>query len=93
MKAKKYHHQKNSNKMAIVVLRVSQRAVRVQFDKQFHPDRLQSILNRNVLQLTNLKEKKRITQHQWNLLFPRTGMGYGYCCLGHSARKNKIYGD
>ena len=57
----------------MVVLRVAPRAVRVQFDKEFHPVHLQNILNRNVLHLANLKTKKRITQPQWELLFPNTG--------------------
>ena len=66
----------------MVVLRVSPRAVRVQFDKEFHPHQLQSILNRNVLHLTNLKMKKRITQSQWELLFPKTGrLLYLFCCF------------
>ena len=55
------------------MLRVSSHAVRVQFDKEFHPVHLQNILNRNVLHLANLKTKKRITQPQWELLFPNTG--------------------
>ena len=57
----------------MVVLQVSPRAVRVQFDREFHPDCLQRTLNRNVLFLTNLKVTKRITQPQLTLLFPRTG--------------------
>ena len=74
-------HESNYIKIAMVVLRVSPRAVRVQFDKEFHPVRLQNILNRNVLHLTNLKTKKRITQPQWELLFPKTGrLLYLFCC-------------
>ena len=84
-------YESNYIKIAMVVLRVSPRAVRVQFDKEFHPVRLQSILNRNVLQLTNLKEKKRITQPQWNLLFPRTGMLLYLFCLNQFLYDNKCF--
>ena len=74
-------HESNYIKISMVVLRVSPRAVRVQFDKEIHPHQLQSILNRNVLHLTNLKMKKRITQPQWELLFPKTGrLLYLFCC-------------
>ena len=73
-------HESNYIKIAMVVLRVSPRAVRVHFDKEFRPDHLQSILNRNVLHLTNLKTKNRITQPQWELLFPKTGrLLYLFC--------------
>ena len=71
----------NYIKIAMVVLRVSPRAVQVHFDKEFRPDRLQSILNKNVLDLTNLKTKKRITQPQWELLFPKTGRLLYLFCL------------
>jgi hypothetical protein len=57
----------------MVVLQVSPRAVRVQFDREFHPDCLQRTLNRNVFLLTNLKATKHMTQPQLTLLFPRTG--------------------
>jgi hypothetical protein len=63
----------NYIKISMVVLRVSPRAVRVQFDKTFHPYQLQNILNRSILLLDKLKMKKRIAQPQWELLFPRTG--------------------
>ena len=66
-------HESNYIKIAMVVLNVSPRAVRVQFDKELLPVRLQSILNEHVSHLTNLKMKNRITQPQWNVLFPRTG--------------------
>ena len=65
----------------MVVLRVSPRALRVQFDKEFHPHRLQNILNRNVIHLTNLKEKKLIAQPQWELLFPKRGRLLYLFCL------------
>jgi hypothetical protein len=57
----------------MIVLRVSPRAVRVPFDKEFHPDCLQRTLKNKWGCLSELQRKKRITQPQWNLLFPRTG--------------------
>ena len=80
-KATTSRHESNYIKIAMVVLQVSPCAVRVQFDKEFRPDSLQSILNRNVLHLTNLKMKKRITQPQWELLFPTTGRLLYLFCL------------
>ena len=66
-------HDPNYIKIAMVVLRVSPRAVRVQFDKEFHPDILQRTLKSEWSRLSELQMKKRITQPQWNLLFPKTG--------------------
>ena len=66
-------YESNYIKIAMVVLRVSSRAVRVQFDKEFHPDCLQRTLRSEWGRLSELKTKKRITKPQWNLLFPRTG--------------------
>ena len=55
----------------MVVLRVSPRAVRVQFDKEFLPNCLQKTLKSELGCLSKLKMEKRITQPQWNWLFPR----------------------
>ena len=66
-------YESNYIKIAMVVLRVSPRAVRVQFDKEFDPVCLQRTLKSEQSRLLDLKTKKRITQPQWNLLFPRTG--------------------
>ena len=65
----------------MVVLRVSPRAVRVQFDKEFHPDCLQRTLKSEWGRLSELQTKKRITKPQWNLLFPKTGMLLYLFCL------------
>ena len=66
-------YESNYIKIAIVVLRVSSRAVRVQFDKEFHPNCLQRTLKSERGRLLEHRTKKRITKPQWNLLFPRTG--------------------
>jgi hypothetical protein len=75
-------YESNYIKIATVVLRVSPHAVRVQFDKEFHPVCLQKTLKSERSRLLDLKEKKRITQPQWNVLFPRTGrLLYLFCCF------------
>jgi hypothetical protein len=51
----------------MVVLRVAPRAVRVQFDKEFDPVCLRGTLKSQQSRLLDLKNKKRITQSQWNL--------------------------
>jgi hypothetical protein len=63
------------------VLRISSRAVRVQFDKEFHPSCLQGTLKSEKGRLLDLKTEKRITQPQWNLLFPKTGRLLYLFCL------------
>ena len=65
----------------MVVLRVSPRAVRVQFDKEFDPACLQNKLKSEMDPLSKLKKKKRITQPQWDLLFPKTGRLLYLFCL------------
>jgi hypothetical protein len=75
-------YESNYIKIAMVVLRVSSRAVRVQFDKKFDPVCLQRTLTSEQGHLTELKNKKYITQPQWNLLFPITGrLLYLFCCF------------
>jgi hypothetical protein len=74
-------YESNYIKIAMVVLRVSPRAVRIQFDKEFHPNCLQGTLKSEKGRLLDLKTKKRITQPQWNLLFPGTGRLLYLFCL------------
>jgi hypothetical protein len=74
-------YESNYIKIAMVVLRVSSRAVRVQFDKKFDPVCLQRTLTSEQGHLTELKNKKYITQPQWNLLFPITGRLLYLFCL------------
>jgi hypothetical protein len=80
-KATPSRYESNYIKIAMVVLRVSPRAVRVQFDKEFHPYCLKRTLKSELGCLTDLKMKKRLTQPQWNLLFPRTGRLLYLFCL------------
>ena len=75
-------HESNYIKIAMVVLRVSSRAVRVQFDKGFDPVCLQKTLKSKLSRLLDLKMEKRISQTQWNLLFPRKGrLLYLFCLI------------
>ena len=75
-------YESNYIKIAMVVLRVSPRAVRVQFDKGFDPVCLQGTLKSQQSCLSDLQTKKRITQPQWDLLFPKTGrLLYLFCCF------------
>jgi hypothetical protein len=74
-------YESNYIKIAMVVLRVSPRAVRVQFDKEFHPNCLEGTVNSKKDRLLDLKMKKRITQPQLNLLFPGTGRLLYLFCL------------
>ena len=77
-----FRQESNYIKLAMIVLRVSPLAVRVQFDKEFHPNCLQRTLKREWSRLSELRMKKRITQPQWNMLFPETSrLLYLFCCF------------
>lgn len=61
----------NYIKIALLVLRISPKAVRMKFDIEFHPERLRRTLDENFPKLQELYQKKRIlSKEQWNLLFP-----------------------
>ena len=87
-------YESNYIKIAMVVLRVSSRAVRVQFDKEFHPNCLQRTLKSERGRLLDHRMKKRITKPQWNLLFPRTGrllyLFYLSQFLAHLAQRSSL---
>ena len=74
-------YESNYIKIAIVVLRVSPRAVRVQFDKEFPPNCLKRTLKSELSCLSKLKKEKCITHPQWNWLFPRPGRLLYLFCL------------
>ena len=75
-------HESNYIKIAMVVLRVSSRAVRVQFDKEFYPVCLGKTLKSERGRLLDLQMKKYISQTQLNLLFPRKGrLLYLFCLI------------
>lgn len=61
----------NFIKIALLVLNISERAVRVKFDFELHPKCLQKTLYQHKIKLQDLQQKKnRISQDQWELLFP-----------------------
>ncbi|XP_076107867.1 uncharacterized protein LOC143076107 isoform X2 [Mytilus galloprovincialis] len=74
---KKAITEKEANYLRItnLILRVAPQAVRVQFDKEFFPGGLQTVLNQNKFKVLDpLKRKRVINQKQWDLLYPRTGV-------------------
>lgn len=64
----------NYIKIGLLIYKISQRAVRIKFDVEFHPDFLHKTLNRSSGKLKELERTNRINQHQWALLFPIPGM-------------------
>lgn len=64
----------NYIRIALLLLRISPRAVRVQFDREFHPDMLVNTLKSEYGKLKDLYRKNRINQSQWDLLFPKKGL-------------------
>ncbi|XP_063408943.1 uncharacterized protein LOC134692421 [Mytilus trossulus] len=66
----------NYIKIAVLVLRISPKAVRLKFDIEFHPKSLRNTLDKNFAKLQELYHKKRIlSKEQWNLLFPTKTKG------------------
>ncbi|CAG2234201.1 unnamed protein product [Mytilus edulis] len=64
----------NFLRTANLILRVAPHAVRIKFDKEFAPSRLQLELNKARYKvLEPLKKKKVINQAQWNSIFPASG--------------------
>ena len=63
----------NYLKIALLLLQVSRRAVKIKFDYEFHPDSLQKELRKSYSKLLPLKNKRVINQHQWDLMFPKSG--------------------
>lgn len=49
-------------------------AVRVLFDNEFHPTRLNAIIKIFSNRLKDLRKKNIINSSQWSLLFPSNGM-------------------
>lgn len=60
----------NYIKIALLVVNISQKAVRVKFDFEFHPKCLQKTLNKESVKLKDL-----VHQNQRELLFPPKGKG------------------
>lgn len=64
----------NYVKISLLLWRISHRVVRLQFDKEFHPDYLYKTLKSEHEKLQELYRSNRISRNQWNLLFPKTGL-------------------
>ncbi|XP_071149674.1 uncharacterized protein [Mytilus edulis] len=63
----------NYLRIANLMLRVAPPAVRVQFNNEFHPDKLQGTLKEQRFKiLESLKGKRIINKPQWDKLFPKT---------------------
>lgn len=66
--------EENYLRIANLLIKVAPNAVRVKFDKELHPDVLQTVLTQNKYKiLDSLKRKKVINRIQWDLLFPSSG--------------------
>ncbi|CAC5413786.1 ANKRD50 [Mytilus coruscus] len=63
----------NYIKIGLLIYKISQRAVRLKFDDEFHPDCLQATIKREIDKLRKLQSTNRIDHHQWTLLFPLQG--------------------
>lgn len=73
--------EENYLRMNLLLTGISPRAVRVLFDKEFHPSCLEASIKQDMGKLLDLKKKRVINTPQWNLLCPRSGMYYlfKYC--------------
>ncbi|CAC5356932.1 unnamed protein product [Mytilus coruscus] len=63
----------NYLRMHLLVAGTSPKAVRILFDKEFHPLLLNSSIKKGYGTQSDLKMKRVINAAQWNLLFPRSG--------------------
>ncbi|VDI12162.1 Hypothetical predicted protein, partial [Mytilus galloprovincialis] len=60
----------NFLRVANLLIRLSPKAVRILFNREFNPGGLKSIFSKNWTKLDKLKKKHVLTQTQWSLLFP-----------------------
>lgn len=66
----------NFLRVANLLIRLSPKAVRILFNREFNPSSLKSVLSKNWTKLEKLKKKHVFTQAQWSLLFPSGEYGY-----------------
>lgn len=69
----------NFLRVANLVIRLSPKAVRNLFNREFNPGLLKSVFSKNWTKLDRLKNKYVITQRQWGVLFPPGDYGYFHC--------------
>ncbi|VDI01969.1 Hypothetical predicted protein [Mytilus galloprovincialis] len=69
------HEEENYVRMSLLLTGISQRAVRVLFDKKIPPASLSLTVNDNIKKkkLNDLRGRRVINQAQWDLLFPTSG--------------------
>lgn len=70
-------------RVANLLIKLSPKAVRIVFDREFIPGGLKSVLSKNLTKLDKLKKKHVITQTQWSLLFPSGDYASFKTCLVH----------
>ncbi|XP_071176312.1 uncharacterized protein [Mytilus edulis] len=63
--------EENYVRMSLLLTGISPRAARTFFDSEFAPACLDSTIKKGYNKLFDLKNKNRINQSQWNLLYPR----------------------
>ena len=68
------NEESNYIKIALLILRISTKAVRNKFDYEFHPACLKKTLRDKTGLLLELKRQNRINQNQWAILFPGKGL-------------------
>ncbi|CAC5357222.1 unnamed protein product [Mytilus coruscus] len=57
-------------RLACLLLHIAPRALRRHFDHEFHPDQLQAFLIQKQSRISELKQRRCITQTQYELLYP-----------------------
>lgn len=60
-------------KLGLLLLRIAPRAVRVKFDKEFHPNQLREAMRGASKKLKTLADNNKMHKEQFDLLFPRNG--------------------
>ncbi|CAC5379504.1 unnamed protein product [Mytilus coruscus] len=65
--------EENNVRLYLLLSRISPRAVRAVFDREFNPACLNVSIHKSRIKLEQLRQKSIINQSQWNLLFPSNG--------------------
>lgn len=60
----------NFLKVVNLLIRLSPKAIRILFNREFNPGGLKIVFTMNKKKLDKLKNTRVITEPQWNLLFP-----------------------
>lgn len=65
--------EENYLRMNLLLTKISPKAVRVLFNKEFPPACLCATIEKKLSRLNDLKKKQLINSSQWSLLFPSNG--------------------